>query len=580
MEDSPTNNFATLNPLVKTAGTVVFSEGNLEADFDGSQSAAVSTINVSSGKWYVEYRVGDGSNDYVGIIPDNAEKVFTNAADPQTGDSLLYAADGRERIDGTFSSYGTSMSAGDIVGIALNMTDSEITFYLNDVSQGAIAFSGSVSTASSVLPCTMMAEGVPIFNFGQDSSFAGNETAQGNQDGNSIGDFYYEPPSGYLALCTSNLSAPEIADPTAHFNTVLYTGNSGVAQSITGVGFEPDAVWIKRRNYAGGNNVLFDQVRGANISQHVNSALADITRTDALDSFDSDGFTLGADTGTNVNYGAYTYVSWNWKVGGAPTVDNSAGAGATPTAGSVKIDGANLGSALAGSIAATRLSANTTNGMSIVGYVGNATAGATIAHGLSQAPDLIAVKDRTSAYSWKVGSSSMAATSPWNYWMQFDDSEPAVDGSADIWNDSAPSASVFTIGDHVTINTDTDNFIAYCFHSVEGYSKIGSYIPADVTSYPGPGSFVYCGFRPKYLMTKNITGSTGNWYIFDTLRDPYNLSTQELSANTTGAEGTDGGFDILSNGFRDYGEWGYNYEGDTILYMAFAETPFKYSNAR
>ena len=557
MEDSPSNNFATLNPLVKTAGTVVFSEGNLEADFDGSQSAAVSTINVSSGKWYVEYRVGDGSNDYVGIIPDNAEKVFTNAADPQTGDSLLYAADGRERIDGTFSSYGTSMSAGDIVGIALNMTDSEITFYLNNVSQGAISFSGSVSTASSVLPCTMMAVGMPIFNFGQDSSFAGNETAQGNQDSNSIGDFYYEPPSGYLALCTSNLSAPEIADPTEHFNTTIWTGDTSTyptSRSLTGVGFKPDFVWAKVRSTTG-NSSLYDAVRGAEEYLASSESDAELNQPGSgyLTSFDSDGSSWadGTSNGNNYNQNAATYVAWNWKGDGV-------------AGGTLNEDGT----------IDSQVNVNTTAGFSIATYTGQVAAG-TVGHGLAQAPELVIGRPRDDADAWRVGSDFLTS---WVYYLKLNDTVAETSNSA-IWNSLAPTADVFNVGTDGVNGVDGRTYVAYCFHSVEGYSKIGSY----VGNGDADGAFIYCGFRPSLFLVKCIDTASTNWLMYDNKRDPYNVTEQRLEPDTNDAEDTDSNdiLDFVSNGIKLRGNGGgLNYGSRVQIYMAFAESPFKTANAR
>tara|TARA_Y100000034_G_scaffold6055_1_gene6643 strand:- start:171 stop:683 length:513 start_codon:yes stop_codon:yes gene_type:complete len=170
----------------------------------------------------------------------------------------------------------------------------------------------------------------------------------------------------------------------------------------------------------------------------------------------------------------------------------------------------------------------------------------------------------------------MNPTSPWNYWMQLNDEEPAVDGSADIWNDTAPSASIFTIGDHVTINTDTDNFIAYCFHSVEGYSKIGSWVDAGDVD----GTFIYCGFRPAWLLCKTTNASGQRWHMYDDKRDPYNVEVHKLDASSGDAESVaaadDGGIDFVSNGFKIRGtDFSTN-----MLFMAFAQSPFKYSNAR
>ena len=178
------------------------------------------------------------------------------------------------------------------------------------------------------------------------------------------------------------------------FNAVTYTG-TGAAQSISGIGFDPDFVWVKERSSTSGH-ILSNSVAGA--TKLLTSNTTDSEQTDAnkFSSFDGDGFSVG--TSGAVNADGDTYVGWCWEAGGAPTADNSANAGATPTAGSVKIDGSNLGSALAGSIAATRLSANTTNGFSVVTYTGTGSAG-TIAHGLGAAPKWVIVKCRSNAIS-------------------------------------------------------------------------------------------------------------------------------------------------------------------------------------
>ena len=170
----------------------------------------------------------------------------------------------------------------------------------------------------------------------------------------------------------------------------------------------------------------------------------------------------------------------------------------------------------------------------------------------------------------------MNPTSPWNYWMQFNDEEPAVDGGADIFNDTAPSASIFTISEHLTVNNDTDNFIAYCFHSVEGYSKIGSWVDAGDVD----GTFIYCGFRPAWLLCKTTNASGQRWHMYDDKRDPYNVEVHKLDTSSYDAESVaaadDGGIDFVSNGFKIRGtDFSTN-----MLFMAFAQSPFKYSNAR
>jgi hypothetical protein len=415
-------------------------------------------------------------------------------------------------------------------------------------------------------------------NLGSDSSFAGRKTAQGNQDGNSKGDFYYEPPSGFLALCEDNLSTPEIKLPESEaFNTVLYTGD-GSTQAVSGVGFQPDFVWLKNRNSTG-SNMAYDSVRGATYYLHQNETLGQTNGsnlTSNLQSFDSDGFTViyRASNADNTNRDTYTYASWNWKAGGAPTADNSAGAGATPTAGSVKIDGSNLGSALAGSIAATRLSANTESGFSIVSYTGNLTSGATVAHGLSQALDLAIVKVTNASRNWLIGSGSLS--NGWENYLYFTTGAEGDDTS--MWNDTAPTSSVFTLGNNTDINGNDDTYIAYCFHEVEGYSKVGSYAGNSSSD----GTFVYCGFKPAYVLNKMIEPHTYGWVVEDSVRDPYNAAGYQLYPDTTGAESANHPrVDFVSNGFkwRD-GSYDINHSSGTYLFLAFAESPFKYSNAR
>ena len=270
---------------------------------------------------------------------------------------------------------------------------------------------------------------------------------------------------------------------------MLYTGSGG-AQSITGVGFQPDLVWVKSRSndYQPG---WVDAVRG--VENYISSSETDAeaTTSGAVDAFDSDGFGFGG-SGTVWNGSGATFASWNWLAGTAPTADNSAGAGATPTAGSVKINGSNLGSALAGTTAATRLSANTTNGFSIVSYTGTFAA-ATVGHGLSQKPELIIAKNLSASHSWTVGADVIDVA--WEEKLLLDTT--AAKSATNDWNDTVPTATVFSVGvDSPRSNGDGNDMIAYCFHSVEGYSKVGSYTGNGNVN----GTFVYTGFRPAYVM--------------------------------------------------------------------------------
>jgi len=589
MVDTPTNNFATMNPIASVAaGTAsVISEGNLKIVFDSSgMQLTPGTIGVSSGKWYWEGYVVSKSGDtqYFGVM-NSSSPVDVNIENINPGCS--YMSDGQRKLNGSSSSYGDSYTTGDIIGVALNLDDNELKFYKNNTVQN----SGTAISITADTYVPVIGRGAStstwVYNFGSDSSFAANKTAQGNQDGNSKGDFYYAPPTDYVALCTDNLSAPEIALPGENFNTVLWSGDDATSRAITGVGFQPDFSWIKERDGTAYHS-LFDSVRGvttASTSTVLSSNVAHAQPSDNqghIKTFDSDGFSLrdgtsGSNPLTAVNKSSQTYVGWNWKAGGAPTATNSAGAGATPTAGSVKIDGSNLGSALAGTIPATRLSANTTNGFSIIEYTGTgeeAPAGQTVAHGLSVTPKLLIFKVRDSSTIWYVNDTDVSETSTRH--LQLEDTSALGSTYAGYWDSTDPTSSVITLGQYSNLNKYNVPNMIWCFHSVEGYSKIGTY----AGNASADGAFVYCGFRPAFLIAKNYGASGKPWVMYDDKRDTYNEMYKQLLANDSAAANTsEGRLDFVSNGIK----WriGDSYHNDgSFIYIAFAESPFKYSNAR
>jgi hypothetical protein len=265
-----------------------------------------STFAVSSGKWYWEAKTdGTTGANSIGITADTRLNVSGT-------DNYMYRdSNGRKRRGGVETSYGATFASTDVIGIALDMDGGTITFYKNNTSQGTAFSSISGTYSPSVSDLSSTGGRGFIVNFGQDSTFAGTETAQGNADGNGYGDFYYAPPSGYLALCTQNLAtelSPTIDDGSQYFNTVLYTGN-GSTNVITGVGFQPDFVWTKLRSQAGSHS-LADVIRGGTAVLRSDLNDAEVTRANHIQSFDSDGFTLAADGTSNLN--TSTNVAWNW----------------------------------------------------------------------------------------------------------------------------------------------------------------------------------------------------------------------------------------------------------------------------
>ena len=565
MLDTPTNNFCTLNPIATTyAGAGFYEKGNLGFDSDGNVGNLLGTIGVTSGKWYYEYHedvISTSAYHNVG---------FANIEFPNEGGAMsdmitnedtwgMGLPNGSEKWNGEGYWNGTvwgSWTQSDTLGLAIDVDAGKVWFSVNGtwISSGdpaagtGEAFSGL--PASTYSPCaTPQNHAVVRFNFGADSSFAGNLTAQGNQDGNGIGDFQYTPPTGFLALCTSNLATPAV-NPSEHFNIVLYDGDGTTSNAITGVGFQPDFVWLKMRT-ANIMHVLIDAIRG--VTKRFNTSTDGEITEGTFVSFDADGFTVNENVtdGSHTNDDEDTFVAWNWKAA-------STASGTTTGSGTGKAYSARY---------------NTDAGFSIITYEGNDTAGHTIPHHLSKAPELFIIKAREHTDPWCLFHHNLHPSTPEQYADEMNALASFHD--SDYWNDTAPTSSVFTVGSSNNINGNDVGYMAYCWHSVDGYSKVGTYEGND----DADGAFVYLGFRPAYVWIKNIDASS-NWHCLDSTRKTYNPMQTSLQLNITAAEWDDAAIlDFTSNGFklRD----GDNLTNEeTYIYFAIAETPFKYSNAR
>ena len=544
MLDSPTNNFATFNPLSGSTG-LTLSEGNTELTSSGSSTPwrhKASSFMVSEGKWYYESVFKNSASSMVGITnADSSTAVLDNDVD----ENVSYRNNGASYNEGTINSgFGATYTAGDIIGIAFDCDSQTVTFYKNNVSQGTESYSiPNIATLT-----TTSDTGSFVANFGADSSFAGNKTPQGNQDSNGIGDFYYAPPTGFLALCTANLPDVDVI-PSEHFNTVLYTG-TGSSNAISNLGLTPDFTWIKSRSNTEGHG-LVDSVRGATKLLSSNTTDSEATSANYVASLDSDGFTVGTSTLTNGN--GYTYVAWNWKAGGTAVSNTN------------------------GSITSS-VSANPSAGFSIVSYTGvnNSSYGsgttAVIGHGLSETPDLIIVKSRDNVNdNWVVHHKDSAI----NTTIFLDKTDALATGRSEF---TAVSSSTFSVLGPNFVNRLGENYISYCFHSVDGYSKVGSF----VGNGNADGPFVHCGFKPAWVMIKR-TDNVGSWNILDSARDTFNSVEASLYADNTTVELDEPtlGRDYLSNGFKLTGTYsGQNASGGTYIFLAFAESPFKHTNAR
>ena len=613
MPDSPENNFATLLPLRsgENASSQTFSEGNLQwTSSTYGYNATGSSINIpTSGKWYFELYVkthGTGeSHDFgvglQGVKFDSMSK--TNPATATYGDSTHYITrrDFGSRIEknldnvyiGTNPGTGTpdesdstvNYNQGKIVQLAFDADSGKVywglddTYWDDDVSTDGNPSSGTNETTS-------LTSGVEYFftlqqysntyvsvtNFGQDSSFAGNKTSgsANGTDANGIGDFYYDPPTGFLALCSSNLpdttlSPAENEQANHHFDITTYTATGGSSDSagqapardIAGFNFQPDWVIIKGRSYADWG-MTFDSNRGVGKTLQAFRNYSEGDYANTLTAFNSDGFSLGADSTAQVNWRQNNYVSWNWHCNSGSTSTNDAGS----------IDGTQQ--------------VNTTAGYSITTFTANNNTKCTIGHGLSQAPNMVFIKNRSSSSNgqWTIGQDMYTGFTGQLYIDSGSNGTAAFSTNSGSFDNTAPTSTLVTINTDNTVNEGTDSFVMYCFHSVEGYSKFGSYVGNNSTD----GTFVYTGFRPAFVMCKYASGSGEDWIVWDRMRDPDNLVHNKLYWNTSNAEITDTTnrmMDFVSNGFKHRTDHvSTNGNGGTYMYMAFAEQPFKFSNAR
>jgi len=347
-----------------------------------------------------------------------------------------------------------------------------------------------------------------------------------------------------------------IDDPEAHFQVKTYSGNSTDDTAITLDGtnnLQPDMVWFKSRS-AAINHVLVDSVRGVTKYLTSNDTSGEATVSDALKSFDSDGFTLDEDATTSsafVNGTGKTYVTWCWKAGGSGSANED------------------------GSVNTTATSVNSTSKFSIGIYTGTGSAGMTVGHGLGVAPDFIVVKKRGAADRW-CAYNSANTSAPETEAIYLSETDATAD-DADFWNDVAPSSSLVTFGDKGDINA-TVTTVMYCWSAVQGFSKFGSYEGNNNAD----GTFVYTGFRPALVVVKAID-TTGPWLVVDNKRieSGSNFDNAVIFWNETTAEQTTNenySLDLLSNGFKLRSADDWSNDPETYIYAAFAEAPFVNSN--
>jgi len=352
--------------------------------------------------------------------------------------------------------------------------------------------------------------------------------------------FAYTAPDKFKALCTANLDDPTILDGSTQMDSVLYTGDGTAGNTITGLNFAPDLVWLKVRATYSYNHELYDTVRGVGERLLPSGPNTEVYNANYLQQFNSDGFQLGSGSGQNTNNASY--VSWTWKGGGTAVSNES------------------------GSIISS-VSANPSAGFSIVSYTGTGGTG-TVGHGLNDSPSMVWVKNRDNNTNWAVAHTGLSSNRCLYLNENYADTTVGFLGL----NKSNFTSTTFTVNYSDTntnvVNASSNKYIAYCWAPVEGYSAFGSLDPSGEP-------FIYTGFRPKFLLYK-LSNTTGPWVIYDTERNPYNVADLYLQANSTATEATLAAWDFLSNGFKIKA----SFPSGTIVYAAFAENPFKTARAR
>lgn len=558
MLDTPTNNFPTWNPLFRDSAAMhTITDGGLSAYSPaapaGWQHTRATQTIPPSGKWYWEWTltqsVGNGQGAALSIGAVN-RAAFGNGINNGTGFAgLLFSTqtlptDQRQisKMDngGNTAYAGQLPAVNDVFSFAFDASTGKYWHGRN----GVWYDSGDPGAGTNPSVTRLTIEELSIFqgsfhvttpqyvitpvNFGQRP-------------------FAYTPPSGFNKLCTANLPAPTINDPRKHFDIKTRTG-TGASASIAGYAFQPDLVWIKSRGRAQ-DHTLFDSVRGAQKMLESNQTGVESTQATGLTAFNSDGYTIGALDQINGTAAVNSFVDWAWKAGGAAASNN------------------------AGSIS-SQVSADEAAGISIVTYTGNAVVGATVGHGLGVAPKMMIIKSRSSAQNWPVYHASLTSAA----WVLLLNSFVPQSSAATAFNSTAPTASVFSLGNRSDVNQNGATYVAYCFAEVPGFSKIGGY----VGNGNADGPFVYCGFRPRWVLVKRITaGSDVSWVLMDAQRSSQNAVSLALFPNNVNAENFVPTYDFTANGFKiRTTDGGANTNAITYAFLAFAEAPLKLARAR
>ena len=551
-----TGNYATFNPVNSNTHSAYYtlSDGNLKftavggsSISSGSRGFCVSSIGMSSGKYYFELKfdVADNNDHAVGIAKATGTGYYST-----TGNWTYQGSGTKWSNSGGGAAYGASYTAGDTIGVAFDADTGALVCYKNGISQGTLV---TVPTGETY-----------FFVWGTDSGSSSIDYEATANFGQRA--FSYTAPSGFKCLTVENLTTPTIADGSQYFDTKLWTGDGASTRTISNYGFSPDFIWIKNRTTSGWQHVLYDQIRGAGTGSVTKSLSTDSTRSEAsgndtnhgyLSGFTSDGYSLvkGSQSGGDyVNHNSWDYVGWAWDAGDSTTTV-AAGANGTNLPGT-----------------ACQVRANPSAGFSIV-KVDSPNGTEARVHGLNAKPELIICKSTAGSDSWHTYVGSYG----YQHYINLN-SNGAISGSSDQFGSQEPNSTYFYVKTNTGAGTNkSGGMIYYCFAPVANYSAIDRYTGNGSSD----GIFIHTGFKPAFLLTKR-TNASENWEIRDNRRNPSNRVNRALFPHTSGAE--DNGsvdVDFLSNGFKIRTANGsMNASGGIYLYYAVAEEPFKTARAR
>jgi hypothetical protein len=551
MTDTPTNNYATANPLFRHPGTSyipAFSDANLTTTHSAAGvSGTITTIPVTTGKWWFKLSpvITNAVSHRFGIVASNTPEIANLAAEYDPGQfnyGCSYRSDGTRVFNNVNTgSWGATWTTGDEMTVAFDADTGKVWFQKNGVWQG------NGDPGSGTNPAVTLPTGVPFHVWWAGANGISYSINPGSRP------FTYAPPTGFLALCTNNLPTPAVLNPATQFNAVLWSGTGGSAntsRSITGMGFQPDLIIGKVRNSSGAGWLWHDNFRGVGTGKALQSNSTSPEGTTLLSealygylsSIDGNGFTVtnGSSTFDNWNKNGDNYVAYGFKKGVTP-------------------------------------------GFDIVTYPGSG-ANRTINHSLGATPHMYIVRNRTNnGRQWAVYHRN-ANASPASGEILLHDNTAGFISDGTMWNSTVPTSSVFSVGTNVNANESAANFVAYLWTSIPGFSQFGTY----TGNANADGPFVWCGFKPRFLLVRNTGASAGDWMLTDAVRSPFNGGSFKLYPNSVNIENgnasestTTNLIDFVANGFKVRSSNGNtNASGESFIFMAFAEAPSKFATGR